>query len=96
MKYIPGREYEWRIAMGAHNLTDNNRYKEASVQYRSVKRAIKHPQYNRRTLYADHALIEVDRPFQLNSRVALGCLPNDNYRIPIGTQNCYIAGEDIL
>ena len=54
-----------------------------------------HPSYSPRTLFADHALIEVDKPFQLNSRVTLACLPKDGYRIPHGTQNCYIAGNGI-
>ena len=55
-----------------------------------------HPFYSPGTLHADHALIEVDEPFQLNLRVTLACLPTDDYRIPIGTQNCYIAGKSIL
>merc|ERR1711962_129168 len=85
---IAGQEYKWKIKMGAHNHRDY----ESSVQYRKVKRVIMHPSYNPRSLFADHALIEVDKPFQLNSRVTLACLPKDGYRIPHGTQNCYIAG----
>ena len=88
---IAGQEYKWKIKMGAHN----HRNYESSVQYRNVKRVIMHPSYNPRSLFADHALIEVDKPFQLNSRVTLACLPKDGYRIPHGTQSCYIAGNDI-
>lgn len=76
----------YRVVMGAHNRAN----RESSQQARNMKRVIMHPQYNSRTLFADHALIEVDRPFQLNSRVVLGCLPKS--QIPVGTQNCYIAG----
>jgi len=76
----------YRVVMGAHNRGNS----ESSQQARNMKRVIMHPQYNSRTLFADHALIEVDRPFQLNSRVVLGCLPRS--QIPVGSQSCYIAG----
>ena len=85
---IAGRESQWGIKMGAHN----HRNQESSAQYRSVKRVIMHPSYNQNTLFADHALIEVDAPFKLNARVTVGCLPRDGFRIGKGTQNCYIAG----
>jgi len=85
---IAGNEGSWKIKMGAHNH-DN---RESSVQYRNVKRVIMHPDYHRSTLRADHALIEVDKPFQLNSRVTLACLPKSDERVAVGTQNCYIAG----
>ena len=85
---IPGDKQSWKIKMGAHN----HKNRESSVQYRSIKRVIMHPSYNPRTLHADHALIEVDKPFQLNSRVTLACLPKSDERVAIGTQNCYIAG----
>jgi len=85
---IEGCESQWGIKMGAHN----HRNQESSAQYRSVKRVIMHPSYNQNTLFADHALIEVDAPFKLNARVTVGCLPRDGFRIGKGTQNCYIAG----
>jgi len=79
--------YGYRVVMGAHNRGRS----ESSVQARNMKRVIMHPSYNPNTLFADHALIEVDRPFQLNSRVVLGCLPRGS-QIPVGSQSCYIAG----
>jgi len=76
----------YRVVMGAHVRMN----RESTQQVRNMKRVIMHPSYSSRTLFADHALIEVDRPFQLNSRVVLGCMPKSPP--PIGTQSCYIAG----
>jgi len=77
---------DFKVVMGAHNRAND----EPSQQSRPMKRVIMHPQYNRNTLFADHALIEVEKPFQLNKRVVLGCMPKS--QVPIGTQSCYIAG----
>merc|ERR1719318_1342025 len=76
----------YRVVMGAHVRMN----RESTQQVRNMKRVIMHPSYSSRTLFADHALIEVDRPFQLNSRVVLGCMPKSPPSI--GTQSCYIAG----
>ena len=86
------RVHGYRVVMGAHKrgYRDPTQGREASQQARNMKRVIMHHQFNSKTLFADHALIEVDRPFQLNSRVVVGCMPKSP--IPIGTQDCYIAG----
>ena len=78
--------------MGAHDHWK----RESSVQYRTVKQVITHPDYNPNKIFADHALIEVEKPFTLNSRVTVACLPQDGERVSVGTQNCYIAGESMM
>jgi len=85
---IPGKEDRWGIEMGAHNLMSRG----SAQQYSPVKRAIKHPEYNPKNLHADHALIELTRPFKMTDRVTLGCLPDAGSQVPVGTQECYIAG----
>lgn len=75
------------IVLGAQNL----RNKEPSQQRINVKRFIMHPKYNRRTLYADVALVELERPAQLNDRVVLACMPPEHKYPAIGIQS-YLAG----
>ena len=86
---IPGKEDRWGIEMGAHNLMSRG----SAQQYSPVKRAIKHPEYNPKNLHADHALIELTRPFKMTDRVTLGCLPDAGSQVSVGTQECYIAGQ---
>ena len=76
-----------RVKMGAHNRV----HKEYTQQVRKFKQIIKHRLHNEVSQYADIALIEVDKPFELNSRVVVACLPKSE--IPVGTQNCYVAGK---
>jgi len=76
------------IKLGAHNFHNY----EPSVQQIKIKRVIMHPDYSgTTTLKADMAMIELERPAQLNDRVRLACLPQKYVYPPIGKQ-CYLAG----
>ena len=78
--------------MGVQNRGD----RDSAIQERYVKRVIKHPSYDPFTMMADQALIEVKKPFQLDSRVNLACLPQPGEKVAVGTQSCYIAGEVVF
>ena len=79
----------WSIVLGAHD----RRKDEPSAQRIRIKRAFHHPFYSQTTIYADHALIELEKPAILNDRVVLACLPESGNKIDIGTDDCYIAGR---
>ena len=68
--------------MGAHDP----RKIEASVQKRLVKKVHLHHT-------ADFALVEVDTPFELNARVTVACLPKKGDKPPVGSKDCYTAGN---
>lgn len=53
-----------------------------------------HPDYHRRSLKAEIALIELNVPTQFNSRVSVACLPPRDVDPPIGKQ-CYLSGNFI-
>jgi len=78
---------DWTIKMGAHD----HRRQEPSVQRRNIVRVIKNPNWNERTLYGDHTLLELSSPVQLNSRVNIACLPQRGVYPPLG-KNCVLAG----
>lgn len=77
----------WSVKVGAHNIAKN----EATAKRKSIKRVIMHPDYHRRSLKADIALIELNVPTQFNSRVSVACLPPRDVDPPIGKQ-CYLSG----
>ena len=66
--------------------TNDRRNIEASVQTRLFKRVILHHT-------ADFALVKVDKPFELNARVKVACLPKKGDKPPVGSRDCYIAGN---
>jgi len=78
----------FRVVMGGHNLKKS----EKSRQNAAIKNIIMHPDYDRNTVFADHALIQVQKPFMLNDRVNLACLPESGKKVLVGTQECYAAG----
>ena len=77
-----------KVVMGVHD----RREKESSAQTRTFKNIIPHGDYKRKGLKNDIALVEVDKPFDLNARVTVACLPKKDYTPPVRSRNCYIAG----
>ena len=77
--------------MGIHNRGAT----ESTAQSRQFKTVISHGGYNKNNLANDIALIELHKPFDLNARVTLACLPPNGYEPPVGTRNCYIAGKGL-
>ena len=76
--------------MGAH---DHSKGREVNAQYLRVRKVIIHPHYNIDGLVkADLALLQLDKPAQMNSRVTLACLPRYRDQVKVGNQNCFIAG----
>ncbi|KAK3755006.1 hypothetical protein QZH41_001976 [Actinostola sp. cb2023] len=77
----------YTIRLGDHNRNVN----EGTEQDIKAIRVISHPSYNNPRLSSDIALIQLQRPATLNSRVGLVCLPDQDYVVPSGS-NCYITG----
>jgi secreted trypsin-like serine protease len=77
----------WSFKLGAHNHAVH----EPSVQEKGLKRVVKNPNWNPQTLYADHALIELDSPVVLNKRVNIPCLPKKGEWPKMGRE-CMLAG----
>lgn len=76
-----------RVVVGAHNKDA----RESSQQIIGARRIIMHRGYNKRSMYADIALIELRSPARLNSRVVLGCMPRSGVYPSVG-KKCFIAG----
>ena len=81
----------YKAVMGIHNRGAT----ESTAQSRQFKTVISHGGYNKNTLANDIALIKLHKPFDLNARVTLACLPPNGYEPPVGTRNCYIAGKGL-
>jgi len=80
---------EFSVNLGRHNLRNPEKDSAQSI---GLKRVIINPDYNRNTLTADIALIELDRPAFINSRVGLACLPPRTNVYPKIGKVCYLAG----
>ncbi|XP_066927267.1 chymotrypsin-like elastase family member 1, partial [Clytia hemisphaerica] len=66
---------------------------EGTQQKVGAKRVIMHPNYDRQTVNADVALIELSTPFRLNDRVVKACMPQEGVYPPAGNgSKCFIAG----
>lgn len=60
------------IVAGEYNLADRD---SEDRQERVVARAFKHPQYNSKNVDNDIALLKLDKPLQLTTKVWPACLP---------------------
>ena len=89
MSYSSGRFYTIRV--GEHNRNVN----EGTEKNIPGKRVIKHPLYNRPSaINNDIALIQLERPVKLNSRVGTVCLPSHNENVPTSAR-CFITGMSV-
>lgn len=77
-----------RIVAGEYNLADKD---SEDRQERIVARAFKHPQYNMENVDNDIALLKLDRPLQLTTKVWPACLPNQGEELDAET-NATILG----
>ncbi|CAB4010162.1 chymotrypsinogen B-like, partial [Paramuricea clavata] len=78
----------YAVVLGEHD----RRTTEGSENEITVKRYIKHPQYNRPyPINNDIALLQLRSPAKLGSRINTVCLPPQDYNVPI-TSTCYITG----
>eukprot|EP00794_Sanderia_malayensis_P019829 gene19829-21769_t len=76
------------IKLGEHD----HKKSEGTEQFLRIEKIISHPQYNRRSLRNDIALIKLKSPAMLNQRVVPICLPSRLSRPAIGSQKCYLSG----
>ena len=76
------------ITVGAHDISKT----EPSQQTVTVKRMIMHPDYDRRSMKADIALLELSSPVRFNDRVVVPCMPNQ-YVYPSAGKRCVVAGN---
>lgn len=84
--YSTGSYYT--IRLGDHNRNTD----EGTEQSIRGKRVIKHPSYNSPSpINNDIALIQLERPATLNSRVGTVCLPSHDEVVPPSAR-CYITG----
>merc|ERR1711872_558178 len=77
-----------QIKVGEHD----HRVNDGNEQVIDIEKIISHPNYNRRTLKNDIALIKLKSPLRLNSRVKTVCLPVRNSRPSVGSRQCYLSG----
>ncbi|CAB3982537.1 chymotrypsinogen B-like [Paramuricea clavata] len=77
----------YTILLGAHNRNSP----QSHEQRIRAKKVIVHPQYGRPTLNNDIALIQLERPATLTSRISTVCLPSHNFDVPLNSE-CYITG----
>jgi len=75
------------ITVGAHDISKV----ESSQQTVTVKRMIMHQDYNRKSMEADIALLELSSPVRFNDRVVVPCMPNQ-YKYPSAGKRCVVAG----
>jgi hypothetical protein len=78
----------YTILLGAHNRNSP----ESHEQRIRAKKVIVHPQYGQPALNNDIALIQLERPATLTSRVSTVCLPSHNFDVPLNSE-CYITGK---
>lgn len=78
----------YTIRLGDHDRNKN----EGTEEDIGALRVISHPNYNQPRLNNDIALIQLQRPANVNStRIGVACLPDQDYVLPAGS-NCYITG----
>ena len=78
------------MVLGGHN----QKIVEAGEKEITVKRYIKHPNYNKPyPINNDIALLQLSEPAKLGSRINTVCLPPQDYNVPPATSQCYITGE---
>lgn len=75
------------VVAGEYNLAE----KDGNEQERRVIKAIKHPKYNRRNIDNDIALLKLEFPLELSSRVWPACLPEQDEELKPG-DNATILG----
>ena len=80
--------HQWTVKLGAHN----HRISEPTTQRIKIKTVTMHPSYTRRTLLADMAMLELETPAVLNTRVNVVCLPRKGVYPSLG-EKCVVAGE---
>lgn len=78
---------QYTVVVGAHSLSGSTPVQEVFT----VKRIIRHPDFNFDTTQNDIALLELNGNVTLSRRVNLACLPPQGSRIPPGTP-CVITG----
>ena len=76
------------LLAGAHSLSGSTPVQEVFT----VKRIIRHPDFNFDTKQNDIALLELNGNVTLSRKVNLACLPPQGTRIPPGTP-CIITGK---
>lgn len=77
------------MVLGEHDRS----VKESSEIEIAVKRAIRHPDFNKPyPINNDIALLQLATPVELGSRINTACLPPQDYDVPPITSKCYITG----
>lgn len=76
------------IVAGEYNLADRD---SEDRQERFVARVFRHPQYNKRNVDNDIALLKLDQPLQLTTKVWPACLPSQGEELEPQT-NATILG----
>ncbi|XP_023083190.1 cathepsin G [Piliocolobus tephrosceles] len=79
------------VTLGAHNI----RRRENTQQHITVRRAIRHPQYNQQTIQNDIMLLQLSRRVRRNQNVRPVALPSTQKRLRPGTQ-CTVAGWGLV
>ncbi|XP_010361999.1 cathepsin G [Rhinopithecus roxellana] len=79
------------VTLGAHNI----RRRENTQQHITVRRAIRHPQYNQQTIQNDIMLLQLSRRVRRNQNVRPVALPSTQERLRPGTQ-CTVAGWGLV
>lgn len=85
---IPPGVKRLRIVAGEYNLADRD---SPDRQERTVSRISRHPQYNNTLVDNDIALLKLDRPVLLTSKVWPACLPEQDEELDAET-NATILG----
>ncbi|XP_028402730.1 chymotrypsin-like protease CTRL-1 isoform X2 [Dendronephthya gigantea] len=84
---ISARRY--KVILGEHDRGHG----EGTEQTIMVKRYVRHPSYNKPyPINNDIALLQLDTPARITSRVNTVCLPPQNYKVPPIISTCYITG----
>jgi len=82
---------EVEIQLGRHSLAEGSQ-REKTIQVHGVRRIIVHPQYKQSSAHNnDVALIELQKPAQMNDRVKTICLPHKSRPVNAGKE-CWVAG----
>ncbi|GAB0093216.1 Peptidase S1 domain-containing protein [Sergentomyia squamirostris] len=75
------------VRLGEHNLEVKD---GTEVEYR-VEFAIKHPEYNKKTVDNDVAMLKLPREMIPSAFIGFACLPDKHQKLPVGAQ-CTIIG----
>ncbi|XP_055147604.1 cathepsin G [Symphalangus syndactylus] len=79
------------VTLGAHNI----QRPENTQQHITVRRAIRHPQYNQQTIQNDIMLLQLSRRVRRNRNVSPVALPRTQERLRPGTR-CTVAGWGLV